>query len=53
MLVKTSEGDIFNIEFISARYFNEKEEDVSKRLQRWDQIVKNKKDTDARPKFLF
>jgi len=53
ILIKTAEGEVYNLEIINARYFNEKEEDALTRIRRWDQFLKNKKEFEPRPKFLF
>jgi hypothetical protein len=51
--VKTKEGARYRIEITSARSFSEREEDISKRLMKWDSLLKGKQDHSFKPEFLF
>jgi len=51
--VKTKEGASYRIEITSVRSFLDREEDISKRLMKWDAVLKGKIDSSARPEFLF
>lgn len=53
LLVKTFNGEQFQLETLNLRQFVEKEEDLIKRLGRWDQILKGKNSVELRPDFLF
>jgi hypothetical protein len=51
--VKNFTGELYNVEISNLRHFNEKEQDMDKRLQRWDQILQGKVSSDLRPEFLL
>ncbi len=53
LVVKTSKGELFQVETLAMRYFNEKEDDLVKRLRHWDEILKTPKEIPLRPDFLF
>ncbi len=53
LIIKTSKGETYQVETLSLRYYNEKEEDLIKRLRHWDEILKTPKDQPLRPDFLF
>lgn len=53
MIIKTSKGEIFQVETLSLRHYNEKEDDLVKRLRHWDEILRSHKEIPARPDFLF
>jgi hypothetical protein len=53
IIVKTFDGEKFKIDLLNIKYFSEREEDLIRRLQRWDSLVKLKKDSVARPQFLL
>ena len=53
MIVKTSKGEMFQVETTSLRYYNEKEDDLIKRLRHWDEILRTPKEQALRPDFLF
>lgn len=53
MMIKNSSGDVFQLEFKNLKHYLEKEEDLVKRLSRWDQILKGKDHPEVRPTFLF
>lgn len=53
MIVKTSKGEMFQVETLSLRYYNEKEDDLLKRLRHWDEILRTPKELVLRPDFLF
>lgn len=53
ILVKTLNGEQFQLETLNLRHYNEKEDDMVKRLRNWDQILKGKESTELRPEFLL
>jgi hypothetical protein len=53
ILVKTFTGEQFQVEVTNLRHYLEREEDMVKRLKNWDQILKGKESTEARPEFLL
>lgn len=53
ILVKTLTGEQYQVEVTNLRHYLEKEEDLIKRLKNWDQILKGKDSTEARPEFLL
>jgi hypothetical protein len=53
MIIKTSKGEMFQVETLSLRYYNEKEDDLVKRLRHWDEILRTPKEVVLRPDFLF
>jgi hypothetical protein len=53
ILVKDFKGDSFQIELTNLRHYPEKEDDLTKRLKKWDLILRGKESTEARPEFLL
>lgn len=53
MLVKDFKGENYQIEVMNLRHYNEREDDLVKRLNKWDQLLKGKDSTDPRPEFLL
>lgn len=53
MLIKTFNGQQYQVEITNLRHYIEREEDLVKRLRNWDQILKGKESTDPRPEFLL
>lgn len=53
MKIKNFNGELYQVEVKNLRHYNEKEDDVSKRLSKWDQILKNKDTQESRPEFLL
>jgi hypothetical protein len=53
ILVKDFKGESFQIELTNLRHYSEKEDDLAKRLKKWDLILKGKESTEARPEFLL
>jgi hypothetical protein len=53
ILVKDFKGESFQIELTNLRHYPEKEDDLAKRLKKWDLILKGKDSTEARPEFLL
>lgn len=53
MLIKTFNGEQFQIEITNLRHYVEKEDDLVKRLRNWDQILKGRESTEPRPEFLL
>jgi hypothetical protein len=53
ILVKDFKGETFQIEVTNLRHYLEKEDDLAKRLKKWDLILKGKESAEARPEFLL
>ena len=53
MLVKTPNGQNYQVEITNLRHYIEKEDDLVKRLRNWDTALKGKESTEARPEFLL
>lgn len=53
ILMKTLSGDHYQIEITSMRHYVERDDDLVRRLTRWDQILKGQASTDPRPEFLL
>lgn len=53
LLIKTFSGEQFQIETLNLRHYVEKEDDLVKRLGKWDQILKGKESPEVRPEFLL
>lgn len=53
MLIKTSGGQNYQVEITNLRHYVEKEDDLVKRLRNWDQALKGRESTEARPEFLL
>ena len=53
MIIKTAKSEMYQVETLSLRYFNEKEDDLVKRLRHWDEILRTPKELPLRPDFLF
>ena len=53
ILVKGLTGQTYQVEIINMRHYNEREDDLVKRLTNWDRILKGKDSTDPRPEFLL
>lgn len=53
MLIKTSNGQNYQVEITNLRHYIEKEDDLVKRLRNWDQALKGKESSEARPEFLL
>lgn len=53
LLIKTFSGENFQVDITTLRHYVEKEDDIQKRLKRWDSILKGKESTDPRPEFLL
>lgn len=53
ILVRTFSGQSFQVEITNLRHYNEREDDLVKRLRNWDQILKGKESTEPRPEFLL
>ena len=53
LLIKTLSGDNYQVEITSMKQFVEREDDLVRRLTRWDQILKGKNNSDPRPEFLL
>src|SRR5690606_22037683 len=48
MLVKSLSGETYRVDIGSLRHFNEKEDEMVKRLQKWDQIIRGREVQDPR-----
>lgn len=53
MLIKDFSGDNYQIEVTDLRHYVEREEDIVRRLKKWDQVLKGKESTQPRPDFLL
>ena len=53
VLIKTLSGENYQIEITNMRHYNEKEEDLVRRLKKWDEVLRGKESTDPRPEFLL
>jgi len=53
MLIKTYSGQNYQVEITNLRHYVEKEDDLVKRLRNWDQVLKGKESSEARPEFLL
>jgi hypothetical protein len=53
LLIKTFNGQQFQVEISNLRHYSEREEDLIKRLRNWDQILKGKESAEIRPEFLL
>lgn len=53
LLIKTFNGEQFQLETLSLRHFVEREDDLVKRHSKWDQILKGKESSEVRPEFLL
>lgn len=53
MQIKLFNGEQYLVEVTNLRHYVEKEDDLVKRLRHWDQILKGKESTEARPEFLL
>lgn len=53
MLIKTYNGQQYQVEVTNLRHYIEKDDDLVKRLKNWDQILKGKELTETRPEFLL
>lgn len=53
ILIKTLSGDSYQVEFTSMKQYVEYEDDLVKRLNRWDQLLKGKTSNDPRPEFML
>lgn len=53
MLIKTFNGQHYQVEITNLRHYIEKEDDLVKRLRNWDQALKGRESADVRPEFLL
>ena len=53
VLIKGLTGQTYQVEITNLRHYNEREDDLVKRLTNWDQILKGKDTTELRPEFLL
>ena len=53
ILIKSLSGQTYQVEITNLRHYNEKENDLVKRLTNWDRILKGKESTELRPVFLL
>lgn len=51
--IKTFSGQKYQVEIMGLRHFDDREEDLQKRLRNWDQILKNKQTSEPRPEFML
>ena len=53
ILVKSLNGQSYQVEITNLRHYVEKEADLVRRLNNWDQILKGKESSELRPEFLL
>jgi hypothetical protein len=53
ILVKTFNGQKYEVEITGVRYYQEREEDLQKRLKNWDKLLSGKDSSKFRPEFLL
>jgi hypothetical protein len=53
IMIKTLKGESYQVEITNMRHYPEKEEDLVRRLKKWDEVLRGKESTDARPEFLL
>lgn len=53
ILIKSLNGQSYQVEITNLRHYVEKPDDFIKRLSAWDQILKGKESTELRPPFLL
>lgn len=53
ILLKSLNGQSYQVELTGLRHYMEKEGDFVKRLNNWDQVLKGKTSTEPRPPFLL
>ncbi|WPU65359.1 hypothetical protein [Peredibacter starrii] len=53
ILIKSLNGQSYQVEITNLRHYVEKEADLVRRLNNWDQILKGKESSELRPEFLL
>ena len=53
IIFKDYKGEFYQIELSDLRHYSEREDDLIKRLKKWDTIAKPKLETNPRPPFLL
>jgi hypothetical protein len=53
MLIRDFSGDNYEIQITDLRHYNDREEDIVRRLKKWDSILKGKEAQTPRPDFLL
>ena len=53
ILIKSLNGQSYQVEITNLRHYVEKEADLVRRLGNWDQILKGKESSELRPEFLL
>ncbi len=53
IIVRSSDGESYQVEISTMRHYVEKEDDLIKRLTRWDQLLRGKENSSPRPEFLL
>lgn len=53
ILIRDFSGDNYHIEVTDLRHYSEREDDIIRRLKKWDTILKGKESQIPRPDFLF
>jgi hypothetical protein len=53
ILIKDFKGETFQVEISNLRHFVEKEDDLAKRLKKWDELLRGKESLDPKPPFLL
>jgi hypothetical protein len=53
MQVRTLAGKTYQLELLSLRHYVEREDDIARRLKKWDQVLRGRESADPRPDFLL
>lgn len=53
ILIRGLTGQTYQVEITNLRHYVEKEDDLVKRLNNWDKILRGKESTELRPEFLL
>ena len=53
LIIKTTLDQHYNVSFISLRHFNESQSELLNRLQKYDQVLSQKRSPVERPSFLY
>jgi hypothetical protein len=53
IIIKNLSGELYQVEINNFRHYVEKEDDLVKRLKKWDEILRGKESPEFRPEFLL
>ena len=53
IVVKDYKGESFQVEVTNLRHYNERDEDITRRLKKWDELLKSKESHIPKPIFLL